>query len=84
MPDFFLNKAAFHPLSGKSIPYYIHDKDDANDTKYYGFVDLRGTWVIMKESTAAGTFRYATGKSLYSSNWTVRASLSYGYYNEIT
>lgn len=84
MPDFFLNKAAFHPLSGKSIPYYIHDKDDGSDIKYYGFVDLRGTWVIMREITTAQSYRYCFGKSSYQTNWTGRTGLTYGYYNEIT
>mgnify|MGYP006395078073 CR=1 FL=1 len=84
MPNYFSNNTSFHPLDGVSSQYHVHDKDESSDPKYYGFVDSRGTWVIMKETTSTGTFRYSVGKTNYSTNWTNRASLSYGYFNDVT
>jgi hypothetical protein len=84
MPSYFPRQGSFHPLGGVSIDYYIHDTDDSSDPKYYGFVDHRGSWVIMRETTASGEFRYAASDNGYATNWTNRAGLTYGYYNEIT
>jgi len=80
MPNYFPTNGSFHPLGGVSLGFNINDTDDSSDPKYYGFSDHRGVWIIMKETTSTGSFRYATGKSGYSTNWTNRASLSYGYY----
>lgn len=64
-----------------TVMYKISDLDSASDPKYYGFLDPSGNWYIMKESTSAGTYRYVSGTSSYSTNWTNRASLTYGYFD---
>ena len=84
MPNYFPQNGSFNDLGGVSIGFYINDTDDSSDPKYYGFSDHRGVWIIMKETTSAGSFRYATGKSDYATNWTGRAALSYDYYSELT
>lgn len=62
--------------------YRISDKDDDASPNYYGFVNADGAWYILKETVSAGadTYRYAAGSSDYTTNWTNRASLSYGYF----
>ena len=39
-------------FGGQTSEYLIHNLDDSADTKYYGFVDFRGAWIIMKEVTS--------------------------------
>jgi len=69
----------------RGIPkdFAASDLDEAADTKYYGFIEQDGAWVILKLVTSAGTLRYAKGKISYQTNWTGRAALSYGYYDEV-
>lgn len=69
------------PIDG----YEISDKDDDASPNYYGFVNAEGGWYIMKEIVSAGadTYRYIKGTSGYTTNWTGRAGLSYGYFNVI-
>lgn len=62
------------PLSS----YKITDIDDAG---YYGYLKADGAWYIM--SGIAGEYRYIKGDSDYATNWTNRASLTYGYFNDI-
>jgi len=83
MPNHFPMKGSFHPLGGASIDFVATDWDEDNDTKYWGFVDHRGTWLIMEEITSSGSARFASGKDNYPTNWTGRAGLSYGYYYEL-
>lgn len=64
---------------------YVIANMDLGSTKYYGFVNAAGGWVIMKV-TASGsvyTYTYASGSSAYSTNWTNRASLSYDTYDAV-
>ncbi len=72
-----------HPQGGQTVEYLAHDIDDANDTKYYGFVSHLGSWIIMKQVTSAGTLRFTAGKQDYPTNYTGRAGLSYDYLNNI-
>lgn len=67
----------------RTTEYLIHNTDDTNDTKYYGFVDFRGCWIIMKEVTSTGAFTYSVGKQNYSTAWTNRASQTYGAINSV-
>lgn len=74
------------------IPNYVQDPfirykavdefDDgvAANIKYYGFIDPEGHWYIIKNdpSGSAKTYRYAFGGTDYVTNWTNRASLTYG------
>ncbi len=83
MPDFFPPKGSFHELSGVSMGYYVHEADESSDPRYYGYVDHRGAWIIMRQTVATGAHRYAAGKDDFSTNWTGKAGLSYDYFNNI-
>lgn len=61
--------------------YKISQIDDATPS-YYGFVEKTGKWFIMKDD-GAGAYRYTKGDSDFSTNWTNRASLTYGYFDSI-
>jgi len=63
--------------------FKVSDKDESGDPKYYGYLDKEGHWYILEEGVAADTFRYAYGASDYATNWTGKAGLSYGLYNEV-
>lgn len=60
--------------------FRISDVDQSGDPAYYGFVNENGNWYIMEENVANGTYRYISGTSSYTTNWTGRAGLSYDYY----
>lgn len=80
MPNAIDQSYRYHSYGGHGIDFKISDTDDSADTKYFGYVDEHGGWLIMKEVTSAGTFRYAMGRSSYTTNWTNRAGLTYSYY----
>lgn len=63
------------------IRYKVADIDDAGTVQYFGQVANDGTWIIVKEddSVSPKTIRYASGANNYPTNWTGRASLTYGY-----
>jgi len=63
------------------INYNISDLDEANDTKYYGFVDKAGNWYIQQLTST--TARYISGSADYVSNWENRDGLTYDYYFNI-
>jgi len=47
---------------------------------YYGFVNKKGNWYIMREDPTEGSFRYVKGDLNFSKNWTRREQLKYDYY----
>lgn len=53
---------------------------DSTGPYYYGYVNKVGQWYIVREGDD-GTFRYSKGDSDFSTVWTGRVALSYGYYN---
>jgi len=70
---------------------FVHDMDDTLDTKYYGYLAIDGRWIIRKIVTATGVVRFAGGctdtsgsSSGYTTAWTDRAALSYGYITGVT
>ena len=62
--------------------YTITEVDDAGTTSYYGFLHKNGAWYITKEDSS-GSYRYAKGASLFATNWTGRALLSYDYFDNV-
>ena len=57
---------------------------DAN-VVYFGFLNRRGEWFIMRQ-TVAGTatdYRYVKGDSAYTTAWAARESQTYDYFNVI-
>ena len=57
--------------------YQPSDIDSTSDPKYYGFLAADGSWYIMEENTAEGTYRYVRGTSGYAAAWTARATNTY-------
>jgi len=72
-----IDPAEKHPTDG----YNISELDDSTPA-YYGFTNKVGNWFVMKED-AAGSFRYCKGDTSFSTNWTNRASLTYGYFDSV-
>jgi len=73
-------------LSGRTSPtdrYRFTDYDDSGTVQYFGYTDENGGWYIMALDTGNKEARYAKGDSGYTTAWTGRASLSYGYFSEI-
>lgn len=64
------------------IKYKSADRDIEGATKYLGYTDVDGNWVIRKDTITA--VRYASGTSGYTTNWTGRTGLSYDYLYNIT
>lgn len=59
--------------------YRISDLDAAGATKYYGFLSIGGSWMILKLTATEG--RYCKGSSDYATNWTGRTGLTYTLYS---
>ena len=72
---------SLHPMGGHTPEYLTHEMDEANDTKYYGYISYAGAWIIQRIVTSTGEVRYCKGKDGFSTNWTNRASLTYNYFN---
>lgn len=70
-----------NPISG----YHVANKDDDGTPNYYGFVNVKGEWYILKETVLAGndTYRYVKGANNFATNWTNRAALTYDYFYNI-
>lgn len=73
---YFTSKMAGYKISNKRA------KAGDSDITYYGYVDRRGNWYIMKVDKSDGvagntTYEFIKGASLYSTNWTTRESLVY-------
>jgi len=73
-------------LAGYKIVNQQVKSDDA-DVTYFGFINRRGYWYIMKRDNSDGgagikTYEYIQGSSLYSTNWTNRESLTYVLFDE--
>lgn len=77
-----IDPAEKHPTDG----YNITELDDSTPA-YYGFVNKTGAWFIMKEdSTATPYYSYVKGSSDFTNavtGWPNRASLSYGYFDNV-
>lgn len=58
--------------------YGITEIDDSSPA-YYGFINKAGAWYITQKD--GDSFRYASGSSSFSTNWTGRAGLSYTYFD---
>jgi len=63
--------------------YLISDTDTTSDPSYFGFSAIDGSWYIMENNVASGTYRYVTGASGYAAAWTDRGSQTYTYPNTV-
>ncbi|KKK64300.1 hypothetical protein LCGC14_2985600, partial [marine sediment metagenome] len=42
-----------------------------------------GKWYIVEDNLADGTHRYVKGSSDYTTNWTNKTNLTYGYFYDV-
>lgn len=69
--------------------YEVSDEYDASvsgftgDLEYFGYLNCKGKWIIQQHTISTGAYRYISGVADYSTNWTNKGSLIYGYYNTL-
>lgn len=73
-----VDPAERQPLDG----YQISEIED-NVIAYYGFINKKGEWYIMKEDTENSSFRYAKGDTGFPQGWTNRNKLKYDYFSNL-
>lgn len=73
-----INPAQSQPMDG----YRISEIDD-NVITYYGFINKDKAWVVMRQDTDTGSFRYSKGDSNFPGNWAKREKLKYDYFSDI-
>lgn len=73
-----IDPAQNQPMDG----YRISEIDD-NEITFYGFTNKDGAWIVMKEETDTGSFRYSKGDSNFPGNWSNREKLKYDYFSDI-
>lgn len=76
IPDGGVNTTNITPTEG----YKISEIDDSGIVTYYGFINKNSAWLIMKEETDSGSFRYAKGGSNFPVSWTDRENIKYDYF----
>ena len=70
--------------------YEVSDEYDASvtgfsgDYEYFGYLNPKGHWIIQQHQLSTGQYRYACGSSGYSTNWTNKGGLTYGYYSQLS
>ena len=72
-------------LVGNGLDIYKLSDEDGSEPAYYGYLSKTGTWYIMQATTSGNvvSYRFYKGDTDYTTNWTNRASLGYGYFNAI-
>ncbi len=66
--------------------YQISDKYDSDvtgytgSTNYFGFINSVGHWIILIEVPTDGTYRYVSGQTGYTDNWTAKTTLTGDYF----
>ncbi len=73
----------YHRVGDADIIFQLSNTDDAGTTKYYGYINDTGGWLIQKWDSTTGIYTYAIGTSAYSTAWTGRAGLTYAAYNTL-
>lgn len=56
------------------ILYEISDEATVETISYYGYLAADGNWIIQKNDTSDGTYRYAAGSSDYAAAWAAKAT----------
>lgn len=83
MPSIFDFAYQLHGRGGHEITYHASDVDESAATKYYGFLNIDGGWLIIQHNTATGAIRYVQGESGYTTAWAAKAELDYVYYDAL-
>lgn len=68
--------------------YKVNDEADKSGDatiRYYGFVNRRGEWIIMRQTVSGTTanYRFCKGDSAYTTAWSARESQTYNYFDVI-
>ena len=80
-------KSSLYAFGGEF--YEVSDEYDASvtgfsgDYEYFGYLNTNGKWIIQRHQITTGAYRYINGDNSYSANWSVKAALSYDYYNKM-
>lgn len=61
--------------------YKISEIDNEGIISYYGFTNIDGSWLIMKEDSDNGSFRYTKGSTDFPGSWIRRQKLTYDYFH---
>lgn len=75
--DSYGNEQMTNVLAG----YTQGNFEATGDPAYYGFIDTTGNWYIQKITSGSST--YSRGTTNFTTNWTNRASLTYGTFDNI-
>lgn len=75
----------YHRVGDQYSVFEAADEDAATDVQYFGYLNEEGAWIIQKvdRSTTPVTYRFAAGRTDYSTAYSGRDLLSYGYFNEL-
>lgn len=73
-----VDPAERQPMDG----YKISEVDD-NIITFYGFTNKVGAWIIMREDTETGSFRYLKGASDFPHSWAKHEKLAYDYFHNV-
>lgn len=85
-------KFQLHKVGTPDVNYQAARQDCAANPSYFGFVAEDGSWVIMEQNDANGTFKYfrgdgvalaQSGNGTLTEGWTNRATHTYVEYNEL-
>lgn len=71
------------PTASPTDGYKITEIDNGL-VGYYGFTNKDGGWLIMKEDTDSGSFRYTKGASNFPLSWNNRTNLKYDYFHNLS
>ena len=88
-PSIYDFKMQYHNVGGNDISFEPSDEDTSGVVKYFGFISSFGSWIIMKMDSTDPTlitYRYAAGRTGYSTYWSQRATpgaLSYVTFDQI-
>jgi len=61
------------------------EKSGDSNVIYFGFLNRRGEWFIMRQTVSGVTtdYRFVKGDSAYTTAWNARESQTYDYFNTI-
>ena len=83
MPEFFDSGMVLHGRGTNGAYYQVARQDVSGDPKYYGYTDADGKWLIQEMNTANGTFKWVRGTSDLATNWGLRGSQTYVFWDAL-
>lgn len=83
---------SLHKVGDNDVNYQATRIDTSGDPSYFGWTAEDGSWVIIEQNDANGTYKYfrgdgvalaQSGDGTLTEGWTNRASHTYVEYNEL-